>query len=216
MNERSRLRGIIWDIDGTLCDTLPLNVATFRTIYDRHLPGHALSDEDIVADFGPTEGGTIRKRLPHDWQAMEREFLDEYARHLDADARVFPGIRELLDAARDRGVRQAVVSGKSPRSTRLTLEHFGLASYFDPVEPGSPDGEVKPECFRRVLDAWGLAPETVACVGDTPGDATAANHVGAIAVRAGWSTSPASKPRATDAATQHFATPAAMLRWIAP
>ena len=180
------LTGVIWDVDGTLCDTLPLCIAAFRSVYARRL-GRDYSDDEIVAGFGATEAGTLRAFLPDDWQAAEEEFTAEYLRLHDDLACVFPGVLETLGELRDRGVRQAVVTGKGPRTAAITLERLGLASYFDRVETGSPERPVKPEKIRVVLAAWNVPPGGVLYVGDTPYDARAAREAGVLAGRATWS-----------------------------
>ena len=161
------LTGVIWDVDGTLCDTLPLCCAAFRSVYARHL-GRDYTDDEIVAGFGATEAGTLRALIPTDWQVAEEEFTAEYRRLHDKLARVFPGVPETLGELCARGVRQAVVTGKGPRTAAITLERLELASYFDRVETGSPEGPVKPEKIRAVLAAWSVPPGSVAYVGDTP------------------------------------------------
>ena len=180
------LRGVIWDVDGTLCDTLPLCLAAFRRVYRDHL-GREVGDDEIVAGFGATEAGTIRRVIPAGWEAAEGEYLAEYERRHDELARLFPGILDLLATLRGRGVRQAVVTGKGPRSAALTLDRLGLAGFFERVEVGSPDGPIKPAGIRAVLEAWEIEPGEVAYVGDTPYDSAAAREVGVTPIRAAWS-----------------------------
>ena len=65
--------GIIWDVDGTLCDILPLCLAAFRTVFARHL-GREFSDAETLAGFGATEAGTIRALIPEAREATEEEY----------------------------------------------------------------------------------------------------------------------------------------------
>ena len=210
------LAGIIWDVDGTLCDTLPLCLDAFRRVYARHT-GRDHTDAEILAGFGATEAGTIRKVIPEGWEAAEGEFLAEYERRHDELACAFPGILEGVAALRDRGVRQAVVTGKGLRSAAITLGRLGLAPFFDRVEVGSPDGPIKPAGIRAILDAWDLPPGAVAYVGDTPYDAAAAAEVGAIPVRAAWSATPGGmvEPRYDEAAraARAFTDPRQFFDW---
>lgn len=211
------LTGMIWDVDGTLCDTLPLCLVAFRAVYAHHL-GREFTDAEIVAGFGATEAGTIRAQVPDAWEAAEAEYLAIYERLHDEQARVFPGIIEVLATLQGRGIRQAVVTGKGPQTAAITLDRLGLSGYFDRVETGSPAGPIKPAGIRAVLDAWDCAPSTAAYVGDTPYDAGAAREVGVRAVRAAWSpTSGGMVHPAHDAAlraAQVCATPGALLAWV--
>lgn len=212
MDGQSRLRGIIWDVDGTLCDTLPLCIAAFRSCLAPRLR-RTPTDAEIVAGFGATEAGTIRKFVPDDWQSAEREFLDCYERDHDASARVFDGVVAMLATLRDRGLRQAVVTGKGMRTATITLERLGLRPFVERVETGSDAGPIKPDGIRAILAAWQLPPASVAYVGDTPYDVRAANECGVLALRAAWSQTSggmadeSAKPAAT------FDSPNALLAW---
>jgi len=54
----NKIKALIFDLDGTLANTLPLCVAAFRKSVEPLLD-RAISDEKIIATFGPSEEGTI-------------------------------------------------------------------------------------------------------------------------------------------------------------
>ena len=62
----------------------------------------------------------------------------------------------------------------------------GVGQHFDIVESGSPEGSVKPEAIRRIVEHWNLDPETVAYVGDAPNDVSEARAAGVIPLAAAW------------------------------
>jgi HAD superfamily hydrolase (TIGR01509 family) len=194
------LRGVIFDLDGTLGDTLPATFAAFRAVFRSRL-GIEFHDTEIRAMFGPDERGVFRLRIPDSAEQAHEEFLLAYEREQTSEAAPFPGIVDLLDTLRDRGVACAVVTGKGAQSAALSLRLLGLEAYFPIVEAGSPDGAVKPAAMRRVLDAWGLPPERVAGIGDAPSDIRAAKATGMIALGAAWAaTADASALRALEPA----------------
>ncbi len=208
-----RLAGMIWDLDGTLADTLPVCVAAFRHVFEGY-GGRRYSDAEIVAMFGVSEEGMIRRVMPDRWREGERAYLAEYERLHDGRAYIFPGIEEALRALQARGVRLAVVTGKGPASADISLRHLGLAPYFDRVEVGSPDGPIKPRGMRAVLAAWAAAPAECAYVGDTPYDMAAAAEVGVMGLGAAWAGT--ATVRATDAPppTATFARVDNLIAWI--
>ena len=53
------LRGVIFDLDGTLADTLPVCYAAFRAAFHRYVPERTFSDAEITSFFGPNEEGVI-------------------------------------------------------------------------------------------------------------------------------------------------------------
>jgi pyrophosphatase PpaX len=194
------LRGVIFDLDGTLGDTLPATFAAFRAVFRSRL-GLELRDTEIRAMFGPDERGVFRLRIPDSAEQAHEEFLLAYEREQTSGAAPFPGIVDLLDTLRDRRVACAVVTGKGTESAALSLRLLGLEEYFPIVEAGSPDGAVKPAAMRRVLDAWGLPPERVVGIGDAPSDIRAAMATGMIALGAAWAaTADASALRALEPA----------------
>ena len=179
------LRGIIFDLDGTLGDTLPVCFTAFRETLRFYL-GRDYNDREIRAMFGPTEEGILQNLLGERWEEGFRRYLDAYREAHAQCPEPFPGMREALDLLRASDVRLAVVTGKGPRSAELSLEALGLAEVFAMVEAGSAQGGVKPRCMSKVVAAWGLDPGDVACVGDAPSDIRSAREIGAIPLGAAW------------------------------
>ena len=180
-----KLDGVIFDLDGTLGDTLPVCFAAFRRALEG-FSGRHYTDEEIAALFGPSEEGMIRRLVPDRWQACLEVYLAAYEEESARRARLFPGIETALRLFERRGVALAIVTGKGARSAAISLQHLGLAEFFDVVETGSPDGSVKPLAIQRVLGKWSAAPDRVAYVGDVPTDMEAAKEAGVIPLAAGW------------------------------
>lgn len=59
----SMLKAVLFDLGGTIGNTLPLCITAFRESIEP-LAGRSLTDEEIVATFGPSEEGTIAVLLP--------------------------------------------------------------------------------------------------------------------------------------------------------
>ncbi len=179
------LRGVIFDLDGTLADTLPVCYRAFSRVLSRRL-GREYGDAEIHAMFGPSEEGILARLCRDDPDAALSEYLAEYRRAHERCSGPFDGMEGLLEMLRNNGVELAIVTGKGPRSARISLEAIGLAGTFPVVEAGSAAGAVKPAAMRRVLAAWGFRPGEVAGVGDSPSDVRAARQVGLVSVAAAW------------------------------
>jgi phosphoglycolate phosphatase/pyrophosphatase PpaX len=112
-----RFAGMIWDLDGTLANTLPVCIAAMQHALAAHTGRH-YSDAEIVALFGVTEAGMIQRVIQDGWREAERAYLAEYERLHDSTLTVFPGIEETLQGLRDRSIRLAIVTGKGQESAR--------------------------------------------------------------------------------------------------
>jgi phosphoglycolate phosphatase-like HAD superfamily hydrolase len=181
----AKLRGVIFDLDGTVADTLPLVIAAFRKAIEP-LANRSLTDAEIVATFGPSEEGTIQALIPDHFTAG----LADYQRHYDAlhDGwpEPFAGMTALLADLKSHGVRLAMVTGKGEISAWLSLRRFGLANAFEYVETGDPNGPRKADCIRRILAKWQMASSEAIYVGDAPSDVTAARNAGVAIIGAAW------------------------------
>ncbi len=207
------LAGMIFDLDGTLADTLPVCFAAYRLVLRRWLGQHR-TDEQICALFGPNEEGIIRGLVPGQWQAALAAYLAEYERlHAEHNCS-FAGIEDMLRLLHKHGIRLAIVTGKGPASADISLRHLGLAPYFQRVETGSSAGPIKPGSLRRILAAWNLTPHQLAYVGDSPSDMDAAREVGVLPLGATWAATSTLRNAPDVAAYTGFATVADLVDWI--
>jgi pyrophosphatase PpaX len=183
-----RVAGAIFDLDGTLADTLPACFAAFRTACAK-LGGPAYTDAQIRGLFGPSEEGMVQRAMPACWEEALAVLLEEYQRHLPLCPRLFPSVASALARLRERRIPLALVTGKGPKTTTMSLAHFGLDRTFDLVETGSPLGVVKAAAIARIVVAWGMTPREVIYVGDAVADMHAAAEAGVLAVAAAWAPS---------------------------
>ncbi len=179
------LHGVIFDLDGTLGDTLPVCFAAFRQVF-REFLDIEYTDAEIRGMFGPTEEGILEDRLPVDLAESLDRYLRVYRDNHDLAPQPFDGIREILDDLAARDVPVAVVTGKGPYSASVSLEVWGMQDHFTHVLAGANHGNIKDVNMQAVLDAWGVDPAVVVSVGDAPSDVTAARTVGVAAVGAAW------------------------------
>ena len=182
---RESLSGVIFDLDGTVTDTLPIAYGAFRAAIAAYA-AREFTDAELLQLSGPSEEGIFRQIVPDNWELCFERYLEEYTiRHGGCNA-PFPGLIEVLDYLRDRQLPRALVTGKASRAVAITLGHIRIAHYFDPIEAGSPGGNTKVEALRRVLAHWRARASSVVYVGDVPSDMEAANATGVIAAGAAW------------------------------
>jgi pyrophosphatase PpaX len=180
-----QLKGIIFDFDGTLVNTMPVCYTAFRNTFIKFL-GREYSDREIDAMFGPSEEGIIKRLMGNQWETCFQVFLEEYDQAHPPYAAPFPGIETALRLIKQRGIRLAVVSGKGPHSMEISLRHSGLREYFDIIKTGNESGGDKPEKIGKVLEQWNCLPAQIAYVGDSVYDIKASTQVGLLPLGAAW------------------------------
>ncbi len=196
-------RGLIFDLDGTIADTLPLCYFAYR-IALKAGTGRDYSDAEISSCFGPTEEGIFKRVVGPGWQASFDEYISLYRGHHNDRVGRFPAVEAGIASLKSRGCRLAMVTGKGPVTTAITMEICDLGGLFERVETGSDEGSIKTECIQRVVDEWGFARRDVAYVGDTMSDVAAVKIAGIDMIAAGWAGSSELRPVSTSGATFGF------------
>lgn len=181
-----KLECVIFDIDGTMADTLDLCVMAFQETFKKEL-GKSYEKAEIFQYFNVAEGGIIAKFAN---QEQYPKTLETYYRELEILHRqkdvVMPGIRELLQDLQSHGIIMAVVTGKGKRSAELTMREMGLRNYFSIIESGSDDAPDKTIGLRRILDQMLIDPQKAVYIGDIESDIQSALRVGIWAAGAVW------------------------------
>src|SRR3982751_1564006 len=118
-----KIKAVIFDLDGTLANTLPLCIQSFRQSVEP-LINRSVSDEEIIATFGPSEEGTIMALAPGFYEQGVADYLKFYETFHEMCASPFEGIKEMFDNLRNKDVVTAMVTGKGLYSTHISLKRF--------------------------------------------------------------------------------------------
>jgi phosphoglycolate phosphatase/pyrophosphatase PpaX len=181
-----KIRAVIFDLDGTLANTLPLCIQAFRNSVEP-LINRTVSDPEIIATFEPSEEGTIMALAPDHYDKGVAGYLRHYEALHNMCPVPFEGIKELLIRLQEKGVRIAMVTGKGKYSTEISLKYFELTHYFELIETGSPTGPRKAEGIQHILDNFAnIQKDEVIYVGDAPSDITACREAGIPIIAAAW------------------------------
>jgi pyrophosphatase PpaX len=205
--------GAIFDLDGTLGDTLPVCYQAFRHVF-HEFEGVTYSDEEIARMFGPSEKGIFQKRLPSKWESAWRAYLDRYAQLHPQYAKRFPGIEQALALFHENNIPLGIVTGKGMESAEISLDELGLASYFDVIEAGDDERGVKPEAIKRIVKRWELSAGNVIYVGDVPYDMRSARQAGVIPIAANWSNTRSREELQSENPAAIFATISEFISWL--
>lgn len=182
-----QIQGVIFDLDGTLGDTVYVSVEAIVQAVQQ-TTGKTYTHPEIIAHFGPTEVGIIKQLVPAEkWEESCQIFHAEYERiHREQDRGAYPGIQKIIDLLAERGIRQAIVTGKGAEPAEISLRYFQLDAPFELVETGSLHGSSKLVDINKVLATWQLPPENVLYIGDASADARIARQAGVLPISAAW------------------------------
>jgi phosphoglycolate phosphatase-like HAD superfamily hydrolase len=207
------LRGLIFDFDGTLADTLPVCIRAFREVLEPRL-GREVSDAEVRGHFGPSEEGVIQRFVPSHVNECLEAYLHAYERLHHTYPVEIPGITAMLTRFKRLGLSLAVVTAKGLESATISLDHLGMTKYFSLVEVGTPIGEHKLESIGKVVAYWSVDVHDVAYVGDMPIDMRVAKDMGAVPLGAAWLPTTAGDALRRAGAQEVFSRPRALVRWV--
>ena len=188
-----RFAAVIFDLDGTLFDTLDDIALTMNLVLARRgLPTRSNEEYKLLVGDGLEEAVRRALRvLPHtddDIAAMVTDYRREYEIRWRDHSRPYPGIPELLKGLRARGLKTAVLSNKSHPYTVVMTKGLLPDFAFDVVRGAMPDVPLKPDPAAALLITreLGVAPESVIFLGDTKVDMKTAVAAGMYPVGALW------------------------------
>jgi len=173
---------IVFDLDGTLANTLPAMTETANFACRRlGLPEHPA--KAIREMSGGGERSLVEQLVgPHRQDLLEdclKIYLDHYPQHTRQLTRLYPGVVETLEHI--RGKRLAVLSNKLQRLTQHVLEAVDIDRFFTSVQGGCSGYPLKPapDGLLALINSHGVDPSRTLMVGDKPSDIITGRGAGA-------------------------------------
>ena len=185
-------KGVIFDLDGTLLNTLDDIADTMNAILKgAHFPQHPVEAyKQFVGDGVDT---MVRRSLPPEAvtdqlvKKKQKKFLKRYKNNWKKKTAPYDGVIPLFDALQQAGLFLAVLSNKPHRETTDAVSWFFGSHRFTVclghgVFPKKPD----PEAVEYILSTIGIKAEECLYVGDTGTDMKTATAAGVDAVGVSW------------------------------
>lgn len=181
-------RGVVFDLDGTLVDSMDLMPQVYADTI-RRLGGPVVTGDDIVAVWnrGPTPvllSHFLQRSVSKAEVAVFYDNLDAAMVHLQA----FDGVREMLEHLIGHGYRVGVFTHATRRAATMALQVTRLSLLISAMVCGEDveHGKPHPEGLRKACGALDVTAQDAAYVGDAPADMACAVQAGCLAVHAAW------------------------------
>ena len=195
-------QAIIWDLDGTLLDTLQDLTDSVNAALQAHgCPPRTL--EEVRSFAGNGVRNLMLRAMPEgredlDFETLFRDFRAHYAAHYNDATAPYPGVMPLLLTLHAKGIAMAVVSNKLDSAVKkLCLTHFGDMI---PVAIGDREGVPRKPAPGSVLEAMELLGAADAIyIGDSEVDIATAKNAGLPCICVSWGFRPAEALRAAGA-----------------
>ena len=183
------LRTVLFDLDGTLIDSIELILSSYRHTLLKHR-GETPPNDVWLAGLGTPLWTQFRLFTddPDEIAAMVETYREHNFAHHDAMVRPYAGVREAVAALHDRGVPLGIVTSKKREGATRGLRRCGFDGMFavivaaDDVDRHKPD----PEPVRHALAQFDVTPEAAVFVGDSPHDLVAGRAAGVKTAAGGW------------------------------
>ena len=179
------IKMIGFDLDGTLCDSVPLCIEAFSKAVAPYTD-HVLTKEEIVSTFGLNEEGMIKAVVKHGWKNALHDFYEYYQNLHDRCTTPFEGICELLLFLKQNHMIVPLITGKGKKSCTITLEKLGLTRMFDVILYGSEQYRCKSDNILYLLETYGIKEEEFFYIGDTIQDIDDCHRIGVTCLSAAW------------------------------
>ncbi|WP_034619869.1 HAD family hydrolase [Chitinibacter tainanensis] len=184
------IRGVLFDLDGTLADTAPdLGAALNRLLAEEGISAQPYSAIRPLASHGARgllELGFGVTPADARFAELRARFLDHYEQDLCGQTTLFDGVRELIEGIHARGLAWGIITNKPMRFTDPLVELLPLPIPPQTCVSGDTVGIPKPDAKPMLHAAaeLGLDPAECLYVGDAERDIEAGRKVGMTTVLA--------------------------------
>ena len=193
INLQMNFKAVLFDLDGTLLDTLEDLADSVNAVLEKH--GYPVHPPDAYKTFvGDGVGKLLRLAIPDvkidekTIEELDAEMREEYKRRWYVNTRPYDGICDMLSVLTDRGVKLSVLSNKKDDFTKLCVGRFLGDCPFEMIVGVSPAVPLKPDPTgaKQISRELDIPPEQFLYLGDTNTDMQTAVAAGMYPVGALW------------------------------
>jgi len=176
---------VLFDLDGTLANSIDLVVASYRAAFATI--GRGVERDAALRWIGETLRQTFAREAPGHGPEMEVAYRAYYADHIDQIGG-YPGVPELLASLNDAGAVTGVVTAKKREVALVTMRQAGVEGLIELLGAMEDTAAHKPdpEPLLAAAAKLGVTPGTCVYVGDATYDVMAAKAAGMAVTAVTW------------------------------
>ncbi len=181
------LKAVLFDMDGTLVDSIPAWHRTFNQARASQGMGPVTMEAFCQDILGQSTQQDIARYFP---DLVVEELLGLYDKFFPdniSHVRIFPNTLDVLKDLDDMGLKKGIVTNTPRKLMMLTLSTIGIEDRFDVLIGGNDvsTGKPDPEMINNALEVLSVAADEAILVGDTVADIKAGSNSGVRTVGIG-------------------------------
>eukprot|EP01018_Ginkgo_biloba_P011624 Gb_06527 [translate_table: standard] len=176
------LEAVLFDVDGTLCDSDPLHYLTFRDMLQEKdafqagfQDGVPITEEFFIKNITGKHNDDIGASLFPDWDESQRnKFLHDkeafFRRLAVQQLKPVNGLHKLCKWIEKRGLRRAAVTNAPRENAELMISIVGLTDFFELLVVGSECERAKPfpDPYLKALEHFKVPSNRAFALEDSP------------------------------------------------
>ena len=192
MKDLRRIKAVVFDLDGTLLNTLlDIGAGANMALHRSGLPEHTMAEYRRLVGHGIRN--LFRLAVPENtpesvYDEALSYYLSYYPEHCADHTDYFPGIQQMLNALHENGYRLGILSNKTEATSRKIIAQFFPDVPFALVWGNNGTRPLKPQTDAgyALCEALSLRADEIAYVGDGDTDMEFASKMGFFALGVTW------------------------------
>jgi pyrophosphatase PpaX len=178
---------VLFDLDGTVVDSVELIISSFQHA-TREVLGREFTREETIQGIGKPLREQMVALSPGHADDLVRSYQVFNHREHDRMLTLYDGVKTLLIGLRDAGVKLGLVTSKSRRVTQMAFDLTGIEALFDETvcAEDTPRNKPLPDPLILCMERLGVPAQRSVYVGDSPFDIQAAHAAGLDSIGVTW------------------------------